>query len=429
MESKQKINIKGVSGGGVTFGMNKARGQHLLKNPMILKEIVSKSALKPSDIVLEIGPGTGNLTMLMLEIAKQVIAVEVDPRMVAQLLKRVGISEFQPKLKLLQGDVLKTTFPFFDICVANIPYQISSPIVFKLLAHRPVFRCAVLLVQREFAMRLVAKPGSEFYCRLSANVQLLAKCDHLMKVSKNNFTPPPKVESSVVRIEPRNPLPNINFVEWDGLLRIVFGRKNKTLGAIFKQKKILEHLLENYKKYKILGNKKNNSNTVNNIIGNVEQINVDIFINQHMDFENNDEDCDFINGKKDNNKISKKNKKVNKNIKITFKDFNKNESENEDEEEAELNDEQMDFVQEENDTKFVDEQENEADLEMDNETLKNAANGDPKSKAKLELFEFKEKIMKILTENKLNENRAVKMDTDDFLNLLNIFNNNDIHFK
>lgn len=426
MESKTKMNIKGVSGGGVTFGMNKARGQHLLKNPMILKEIVSKSGIKPSDIVLEIGPGTGNLTMLMLEAAKQVIAVEVDPRMVAQLLKRVGISEFQPKLKLLQGDVLKTNFPYFDLCIANIPYQISSPIVFKLLAHRPVFRCAVLLVQREFAMRLVAKPGSEFYCRLSANVQLLAKCDHLMKVSKNNFTPPPKVESSVVRIEPRNPLPNINFVEWDGLLRIVFGRKNKTLGAIFKQKKILEHLLENYKKFKSLGNKKVNS--ANNV-GNGEGIDVDVFINQNMDVEDNFDDEDT--GKRN----KKKNKKEKKNNKMTFESYNKNNgqedlSEDEEEEENEIMEMEEDNNNENMNTdKYEEEKDNEGDLDMDNETLKNAENGDPRSKSKLELFEFKEKIMKILIENKLNENRAVKMDTDDFLNLLNIFNNNDIHFK
>ncbi len=401
-----KLKIKGVSGGGVTFGMNKARGQHLLKNPMILKEIVTKSGIKPSDIVIEIGPGTGNLTMLMLEVAKQVIAVEVDPRMVAQLLKRVGISEYQPKLKLIQGDVLKTTFPYFDLCVANIPYQISSPIVFKLLSHRPVFRCAVLLVQREFAMRLVAKPSSEFYCRLSANVQLLAKCDHIMKVSKNNFTPPPKVESSVVRIEPRNPLPDINFVEWDGLLRIVFGRKNKTLGAIFKQKKILEHLFENYKKFKTLGNKKAK--------GNEDIMNVDVFINQNMDFDEN-----FV----DNNNNSKKKKNKNK------KDRKNNIQNNEDEESDFEDDMEMKEEEENNNENEDSKDDDDEDMNMDNEILKNAQNGDPKSKSKLELFEFKEKIMKILIENKLNENRAVKMDTDDFLNLLNIFNNNDIHFK
>lgn len=72
-------------------------------------------------------------------------------------------------------------------------FQISSPFVFKLLLHRPIFRCAVLMFQQEFAQRLIAKPGDKLYCRLSANVQLLAKVDHLMKVGKNNFRPPPKV--------------------------------------------------------------------------------------------------------------------------------------------------------------------------------------------------------------------------------------------
>ena len=103
------------------------------------------------------------------------------------------------------------------------------------------------MFQREFALRLVAKPGSSLYCRLSVNVQLLSKCDHLMKVSRNSFKPPPKVESSVVRIEPKYPPPKINFIEWDGLLRICFMRKNKTLGAIFRQKTILKMLHENYK--------------------------------------------------------------------------------------------------------------------------------------------------------------------------------------
>jgi 18S rRNA (adenine1779-N6/adenine1780-N6)-dimethyltransferase len=115
------------------------------------------------------------------------------------------------RLKIIVGDVLKTELPYFDVCVANLPYQISSPIVFKLLLHRPIFRSALLMFQREFALRLVAKPGDELYCRLSVNTQLLAKVTHVMKVSKNNFRPPPKVESSVVKIEPINPPPPINF--------------------------------------------------------------------------------------------------------------------------------------------------------------------------------------------------------------------------
>lgn len=96
-------------------------------------------------------------------------------------------------------------------------------------------------------MRLVAKPGDSMYCRLSANVQLLAKVDHIMKVGKNNFRPPPQVESSVVRMEPRYPPPPVDFDEWDGLLRILFVRKNKTCSASFKTKSVLEMLEFNFK--------------------------------------------------------------------------------------------------------------------------------------------------------------------------------------
>ncbi|CAI9762510.1 unnamed protein product [Fraxinus pennsylvanica] len=103
------------------------------------------------------------------------------------------------------------------------------------------------MFQREFAMRLVAQPGDNLYCRLSVNTQLLARVNHLLKVGRNNFRPPPKVDSSVVRIEPRKPLPAVNFKEWDGLVRICFNRKNKTLGSIFRQKSVLSVLEKNYK--------------------------------------------------------------------------------------------------------------------------------------------------------------------------------------
>lgn len=162
-------------------------------------------------------------------------------------------------MQVIQGDILKTELPYFDVCVANIPYQISSPITFKLLSHRPFFRCAVIMFQREFAMRLVARPGDPLFCRLSVNTQLLARVDHLLKVGKNNFRPPPKVDSSVVRIEPRNPLPDINFKEWDGLTRLCFGRKNKTLGAIFKQKSVLLLVEKNVKTYQSLQDAVNGS--------------------------------------------------------------------------------------------------------------------------------------------------------------------------
>jgi len=105
------------------------------------------------------------------------------------------------------------------------------------------------MFQREFAMRLVAPPGDPLYCRLSVNTQLLAKVTHLMKVSRNNFRPPPKVESSVVRITPKNPPPPVGFTEWDGLVRICFTRKNKTLSALFRPKSVIDMLEANYRTY------------------------------------------------------------------------------------------------------------------------------------------------------------------------------------
>jgi len=222
-------------------------GQHILKNPLIVNAIIDKAAIKSTDTVLEVGPGTGNMTVKMLEKGKKVIACELDPRMAAELQKRVQGTSESNKLHLIVGDVLKAELPYFDCCVANLPYQISSPFVFKLLLHRPFFRCAVLMFQREFAMRLVAKPGEKLYCRLSINTQLLARVDHIMKIGKNNFRPPPKVESSVVRIEPKNPPPPINFQEWDGLVRIAFVRKNKTLAANFGSKPVMDMIEQNYR--------------------------------------------------------------------------------------------------------------------------------------------------------------------------------------
>ncbi|KAH9491336.1 dimethyladenosine transferase [Dermatophagoides farinae] len=249
---------------GIKF--NKVLGQHILKNPLVVTSMVDKAALRSSDIVLEVGPGTGNMTMKLLEKCKQVIACEVDTRLVAELQKRVQNSPLQSKLKIIIGDVLRKDLPFFDVCVANLPYQISSPFVFKLLLHRPFFRCAILMFQREFAQRLVAKPGDKLYCRLSVNTQLLSRVDIIMKVGKNNFRPPPKVESSVIRLEPINPPPMINYKEWDGMLRICFLRKNKTLSNLFHQTSVMEMLRHNYEVHCSMKNiniDRNNNNGFN----------------------------------------------------------------------------------------------------------------------------------------------------------------------
>ncbi|KAK7203089.1 Dimethyladenosine transferase [Myxozyma melibiosi] len=231
------------------FKMNTGLGQHMLKNPLIAQGIVDKADIKPSDIVLEVGPGTGNLTVRILEKARKVIAAEMDPRMAAEVTKRVQGKPEQKKLEVILGDVIKADLPYFDVCISNTPYQISSPLVFKLLNMPRPPRVSILMFQREFALRLVAKPGEELYCRLSVNVQMWATVTHIMKVGKNNFRPPPQVESSVVRIEVKNPRPPIDFEEWDGLLRICFVRKNRTISAGFKSQAVLDILEKNYKAY------------------------------------------------------------------------------------------------------------------------------------------------------------------------------------
>ena len=147
---------------------DKTLGQHILKNPLVVNSIVEKSNLKPTDVVLEIGPGTGNLTVKILEKCKKLIVVEMDPRMAAELQKRIK----SPKLEIICGDFLKVALPYFDVCISNTPYQISSPLIFKLLNNK-CWRTSILMFQREFALRLVAKPGDELYCRLSANVQVI----------------------------------------------------------------------------------------------------------------------------------------------------------------------------------------------------------------------------------------------------------------
>ena len=143
------------------------------------------------------------------------------------------------------------------------------------------------MFQREFAMRLVAQPGDKLYCRLTVNTQLLSRVFHLLKVGKNNFRPPPKVDSSVVRIEPRKPRIEVKQKEWDGFLRTCFNRKNKTLGAIFRQKNVLSLLEKNYKTLQALnlsvGNR--DAEMASLRLGNANEVET-----MEMDDDNDDED-------------------------------------------------------------------------------------------------------------------------------------------
>lgn len=234
-----------LKAGGIKF--LKDKGQHVLKNPLIIRTMIDKAGVKNTDVVLEIGAGTGNLTSRLIEKAQKVYAFEIDPRMIAELHKRIRTCADRGKLEILVGDAVKAkTWPKFDICVSNLPYQISSPFIKRLIQAGRGYRCAVVMLQKEFADRLVARPGDKLYCRLSAAVQFQCKVDLLMRISKNSFRPPPRVDSAVVRIEPRHPTPPVSYSEWDGLLRLVFARKNKTVTANFSYKAVAELLRKHY---------------------------------------------------------------------------------------------------------------------------------------------------------------------------------------
>ncbi|CAN1225840.1 Ribosomal RNA small subunit methyltransferase, mitochondrial [Linum perenne] len=131
-------------------------------------------------------------------------------------------------LQVICQDALKAEFPPFDLVVANIPYGISSPLIIKLVYGKNPFRSATLLLQKEFARRLLANPGDSEFNRLAVN----------------DFLPCPKVDSSVVMIHPKLDVPEVNLDEWYAFTRTCFGKKNKTLGATFKQKKKVVELLK-----------------------------------------------------------------------------------------------------------------------------------------------------------------------------------------
>ncbi len=177
-------------------------GQHFLSDPRILARIAEAAAPAPDETVIEIGPGRGALTERLRERAGRVIAIEIDRDLAAALRARYAADD---RLTIVEGDVLDVSLaelaggPF--VLVGNIPYYITTPILFRAL-ERPRAARAVFLVQREVAERLAAPPGSEEYGALSANVQALAHPELLFRVAPGAFQPPPSVESAVIRLTP-----------------------------------------------------------------------------------------------------------------------------------------------------------------------------------------------------------------------------------
>ncbi|HET8771979.1 MAG TPA: 16S rRNA (adenine(1518)-N(6)/adenine(1519)-N(6))-dimethyltransferase RsmA [Gemmatimonadaceae bacterium] len=195
-------------------------GQHFLTDPRLLGRIADALGATPNDTVIEIGPGRGALTAQLLERAGRVIAIEIDRDLVAVLRERFAAAIAGGRLVIVEGDVLEQDLGALVLehsspglpmdapgdarylLTGNVPYNITTPIMFHAM-RRPRPERAVYLVQREVAERVIAGPDDEAYGALSVNVQALARASLLFGIAAKAFTPPPKVESAVLRIEPR----------------------------------------------------------------------------------------------------------------------------------------------------------------------------------------------------------------------------------
>jgi len=208
-------------------------GQNFLIDDRVAERQVEAAGICPDDIVLEVGPGLGVLTDRLAARAKKVIAIEMDRRLAANL--GPALPE---NVELVVGDALEVPFPRFDIFVSNLPYSISSPIVFKLLDHE--FKRAVVMLQKEFADRMVARPGTDDYSRLTVNVFYRAECRIIEKVPRSRFWPMPKVDSAVVELAPR---PAPFRVEDEGLffqlVEVLFQQRRKKIGTVLRTRGLI----------------------------------------------------------------------------------------------------------------------------------------------------------------------------------------------
>lgn len=215
----------------------KSLGQNFLRDENICRRITASIAVQSSDVVLEIGPGEGALTKYLAKKAKRLIVVDVDERVVLRMRE-----EF-PGIEVIHEDFLRVDLE--EIArdhrstlrlVGNIPYSITSPILFHILDHRAAVTDATLMVQREVAQRLVALPRSKEYGILSVSFQFFADMKVLFNVSRNAFYPKPDVMSSLVRVaflpQPRHVA--VNEQIFRAMVRSVFGKRRKMLRSSLK---------------------------------------------------------------------------------------------------------------------------------------------------------------------------------------------------
>jgi 16S rRNA (adenine1518-N6/adenine1519-N6)-dimethyltransferase len=194
-------------------------GQHFLMDQGAIERIASYANLQQEDWVLEIGPGSGNLTQALASRAGRVCAVEIDFDLAAQLSGRFS------NVQVINGDALKVELPDYNKIVSNLPYQISSGITYRLLS-RP-FDKAILMYQWEFARRMKARVGSKEYGRLAMVVGFFCQIEVLEKVSKMAFRPVPQVDSAIVQLKPRLDRPEADPADFMRLAEGLFNNRRK----------------------------------------------------------------------------------------------------------------------------------------------------------------------------------------------------------
>ena len=216
-------------------------GQHLLMDPNTIRKIVDALDLQSGDRVFEIGPGLGAVTQEVLRRGFPLLAVETDPKFVEVLTQEL-LPEYPERFTLIHDDILKSdpTKMIRDWAgpgskakvIGNLPYYISTPILFHLVEHAAVFSSAVMMLQKEVAARLTAKAGDEDYGRLSVTSRFYGETEFLFDVSPACFLPRPEVMSRVIRYTFRTFVPAANIPDATGLLelvRIAFSQRRKTL--------------------------------------------------------------------------------------------------------------------------------------------------------------------------------------------------------
>jgi 16S rRNA (adenine1518-N6/adenine1519-N6)-dimethyltransferase len=203
-------------------------GQHFLHDRGVLAKIVAAIAPGAADNIVEIGPGQGALTRLLLEKVPRITAIEIDRDLAARL-----AAEFPPeRLAIHQADALEfdfATLPEGARLVGNLPYNISTPLLFRIARYAGAFRDAHFMLQREVAERMVAKPSTPEYGRLSVMLQARFAMQKLFRVASGAFRPPPKVESALVRLVPLAAPLERDPARFADVVRRAFSARRKTL--------------------------------------------------------------------------------------------------------------------------------------------------------------------------------------------------------